>query len=225
MALHTKKQFAELCGMKTGNLSNYEARGKVVYSGDYVDDTIEPNKTFLELRLASLSKTGPSTKKEPPPAGEKVTTSAPVVEKAKRPAPAAPKVEPPSESEGGQKGSIYQLTAQKLSSQIDKMSLEMDKLRLQNAKFLGEVVPAGLIKPCIIQHNQSILHQSKITIDKIVREIAKKKQFSADEVAELKKMYTAELNDMMKKATTVTIKALKSIIDDFAAKRSAGERT
>jgi len=47
MALHTKKQFAELCGLTLGNLSNYATRGKVIYSGDYVDDTIEPNISFL----------------------------------------------------------------------------------------------------------------------------------------------------------------------------------
>jgi len=53
MALHTKKQFADLCGITPGNLSNYASpkRRKVVYSGDYVEDTIEPNISFLKKCL------------------------------------------------------------------------------------------------------------------------------------------------------------------------------
>ena len=49
MALHTKKDFAELCGMTTKVLSVYASKNrcKVVYSGDYVDDKIEPNISFL----------------------------------------------------------------------------------------------------------------------------------------------------------------------------------
>ena len=49
MALHTKKDFAELCGMTTKLLSVYASKNrcKVVYSGDYVDDKIEPNISFL----------------------------------------------------------------------------------------------------------------------------------------------------------------------------------
>lgn len=50
MALLTKKEFAEKCGLETKSLSVYARpdRRKVVYSGDYVDDSIEPNKSFLQ---------------------------------------------------------------------------------------------------------------------------------------------------------------------------------
>jgi hypothetical protein len=53
MALHTKKQFAKLCGITTKELSVYAGpkRRKVVYSGDYVDDTIQPNIDFLRTWL------------------------------------------------------------------------------------------------------------------------------------------------------------------------------
>lgn len=48
MAFLTKKEFADLCGMTTGNLSNYITRKKVFPSGDLIDDTFAANKEFLE---------------------------------------------------------------------------------------------------------------------------------------------------------------------------------
>jgi hypothetical protein len=38
MALHSKSDFAKLCGLTTGNLTNYIKRNKVLMSGDFIDD-------------------------------------------------------------------------------------------------------------------------------------------------------------------------------------------
>jgi hypothetical protein len=48
MALHSKKEFAAICGLKTKNLAVYESRGKLVYTGESIDDGIEPNRSFLK---------------------------------------------------------------------------------------------------------------------------------------------------------------------------------
>lgn len=217
MALHTKKQFAELCGLTTGNLSVYKDRQKVVYSGDYVDDSIEPNLSFLKLRKEKLkSDSKPQKKTHPPP----TKPSKLVVERPKTQAISAPKVQDP---EG--EGQIYNLTQKKLETQITKMNMEMDKLRLQNSKFMGEVVPFSLIKPCVMQHNQSIIAQSKNTLDNILRLFKKKRDLSADEEAEIRAHFVHELNDMMKKAAAATVKAVNAIVSEFSEKRNVGERT
>ena len=51
MALYTKKQFAELCCVSSQYINEYLKRKHLVLSGDYIDDTIEPNLSFLKKRL------------------------------------------------------------------------------------------------------------------------------------------------------------------------------
>lgn len=214
MALHTKKAFAEMCGMKTGNLSNMVARQKVVYSGDYVDDSIEPNKSFLEQRKAKAINSG-----EPEAAKAQVEYLNPKVSK-----PQPPKQTTPNVSINQQAVEIAALMAEKTNTQIEKMRIEMDKIRLQNSKFMGEVIPSGLIKPVILQHNLSIITESKNMLDNITRILAKKYGIPPDEVANFKSEYIKELNVMIKKASGLTSKSVTNIINEFAEKKSVGER-
>ena len=48
MALHSKKDFAIMCGLSTGNLANNITRGKVITTGKFIDDKIEKNQFFLK---------------------------------------------------------------------------------------------------------------------------------------------------------------------------------
>lgn len=203
-----------MCGMTTGNLSNMVTRGKVVYSGDYIDDSIDPNKSFLCMRKELA--VNPKKKKE-------------VESKTERPAPVVkPSVihnnKVPKVATVNVGGAIYDLNAKKIQTQIDKMNMEMEKLRLNNSKFMGEVIPSGLIKPMILQHNQSILTESKNTIDNIIMIIAKKKDLSSAEVAEIKSKYLFEVNEMIKKSTQLTVKSINNVINEFSEKRNVGER-
>jgi hypothetical protein len=216
MALHTKKEFAKMCGLTTGNLSVYEKRGKVVYSGDYVDDAIEPNGSFLKLRKEKVT-------------GEhvEVQAAAPVVKQTTKviKAPKIHKPEAPNVENEGEKAPVYELTAKKIQTQIAKMDMEMEKMRLQNSKVMGELIPTAMVKPCVLQHNQSILTESKNTIDDIMRIFKKKYSVTPEDEAEMKSQYLVALNDMMKKATTLTVKSINNIVHEFAAKRHVGERT
>lgn len=47
MSLHTKKEFATLCGLTTNKLSVYHSRNKFLLTGDLIDDTLPQNKEFL----------------------------------------------------------------------------------------------------------------------------------------------------------------------------------
>src|SRR5690606_352900 len=56
MALHTKKDFADLCGLRTNTLATYVGRGKVVVRADnMVDDKDPVNKAFLQHRKGKES--------------------------------------------------------------------------------------------------------------------------------------------------------------------------
>ena len=51
MALYTKIQFAELCGVSIQYINEYIKRQHLILSGDYIDNTIEPNISFQQKRL------------------------------------------------------------------------------------------------------------------------------------------------------------------------------
>lgn len=213
MPLYSKKEFADLCGLSTGNLSNYAKRGKIIYSGDYIDDTLDLNASFLAMRQGKL----PKDKIE-----EKEQKHVVEVKKHNTIALNHQNISPNTIKDQAS-NAILQLNTQKIETQINKMKMEMEKLRLQNSKFMGEVVPTGLIKPVILQHNQSILTESKNTIDNILRIFAKKHSLDAAEVAEIKSQYIPELNNMIKKASFLTIKAVNNIINDFSEQKGVGE--
>lgn len=213
MPLYSKKEFADLCGLSTGNLSNYAKRGKIIYSGDYIDDTLDLNASFLAMRQGNFPKDKIKEKEEKPIVEVKKNNTIALNHQNTGPNTAIDQAS----------NAILQLNTQKIETQISKMKMEMEKLRLQNSKFMGEVVPTGLIKPVILQHNQSILTESKNTIDNILRIFAKKHSLDAVEVAEIKSQYIPELNNMIKKASFLTIKAVNNIINDFSEQKGVGE--
>lgn len=212
-----------MCGLTTGNLSVYATRGKIVYSGDYVDDAIDLNLSFLRIRQdkqqsAEKPVKSPKTEQKTPKTVEKSTI--PRVFKPEMAKIPAPNVEKPVEN-----GKNYELNTQKMRTQIMKMEMEIEKLRMQSAKFMGEVIPVGLLKPSVLQHNQSILTQSKIMLDNLTRIIVKKFSIPPEEAAEFRGKCIDELNEMVRKATAVTVKSINNIVNDFAAKKNVGQRT
>src|ERR1700747_3523027 len=50
MALFSKKEFAEKCGLGTNQLSIYIKRGNVVLTGDSVDNTLDKNRAFIQKK-------------------------------------------------------------------------------------------------------------------------------------------------------------------------------
>lgn len=53
MALYTKKEFADICGLPTKNLSTYIGRGKVIVRDDgMIDDAEGINNLFFSKRGA-----------------------------------------------------------------------------------------------------------------------------------------------------------------------------
>jgi predicted transcriptional regulator len=58
MALYSKKEFAELLGIKTKHLSMYISRKQVVVKGNMVDDNDQINALFMQKRAVVTAKSG-----------------------------------------------------------------------------------------------------------------------------------------------------------------------
>lgn len=216
MPLHTKKEFASMCGITTAVLSTYasETRRKVIYTNEYVDSSIEPNKSFLEkwkdknrdkIKPNQLRITRPPTLKEASEGLEKEEWPNEEYDES-----------PISEATG--------LDAKKLKTQILKMEKEIEKLTLSNAKTQGEVVPVGLMDAILLQERQSILMESKNTLQDVLSIFAKRRDLNAEEKADIRGEFLDRLNEMMKRSAEATSKAIKEIVAQYSIKKTVGGR-
>lgn len=213
MALHSKKQFADLCGIATNNLSVQISRGKVIVVNELIDDTLEKNKAFLEKRSSKKpNNSNQNTLLE-------TNTSKLVVESGIKPPQNSNELIIPSESQ-----SYTESERQLKYLDTLKRAAEIEKLSLDVAKKKGEVIPSELVKPVFLQHNQSIVTEFKNVTDEVIRMFAKKKSLSVNEVAEITGELTSCINNAMNKATMATVNAIDSIVNDFAEKKGVGER-
>lgn len=213
MALHSKKQFADLCGIATNNLSVQIARGKVIVVNDLIDDTLEKNKSFFEKRASKK----PANSNQS--ASIEINTSKITTESIVKPPQNLNELIAPSENQ-----SYTESERQLKYLDTLKRAAEIEKLSLDVAKKKGEVIPSELVKPVFLQHNQSIITEFKNVTDEVIRMFAKKKSLSVNEVAEITGELTSCINNAMNKATTATVNAIDSIVNDFAEKKGVGER-
>lgn len=217
MPLYTRAKFAELCGCTTGNLTNYIKRGKVVLSGDYVDDDYPLNRDFLEHRRGkTLAK---SNKKDT------------VKPKIKAPVPPDPDpigniIPPDDDDDDLQEGdqSTGTLIKAKLKAEILKKHREIALLKLREDKLNGEIIPIDVIKDLFAQHNKSIAVQVKNTIENIITMFAKTANLNVNQIAELRGRALQEINTGVDKAIYETRKSLKKIRDMHSQKKEIGER-
>lgn len=215
MALHSKKDFAEMCDLTTGNLSVYEGRRKVVYSGDYVDDSIEPNKSFLEKRKAKAQKESPSEN----PFADLPTVTKKEVKVKERDHP-APKVKPADSS----KGKLYQLDHEKVQLQNEKLSLNNEMLRRKLEKIEGESIPTTLVKAIISQLGRSFPTEYKNLYEQSLVEISKKYNISLEDQAKYKGSAIENINKATGRAISQSRRELNNVIKLFSEKKEVGER-
>lgn len=219
MALHSKKDFAEMCGLTTGNLSVYEARRKVVYSGDYIDDSIELNRLFLDKRRRLQAKKSPERPTEPP----KSDPPPPAPPKVEKPAPTRPK--PPR---------VVQLTdtgAGLIAEDAEKARLTNEKLQLANEfmrkrleKLMGESIPTELVKAIIAQLGRSFPTEYRNLWDQTMADLAKKYNMSFEDEAKYRAIGIESINKFTERAVAEAGRELKNLIQQISEKREVGER-
>lgn len=217
MALFTKKDFASQCHLTTGNLSNYVKLGKVVYSGDYIDDSIELNRVFRELRQAKKG-----LPKSDKPETVKPDPGQPVLKSDTKPRYKEPKA--PNVSSPQVKTQLATLITQLKEADVEKRLLENENLRLKIEKARGEVIPVELVKPLVLQNNQAFVTAFLNAADEVIRRFSKKKDLSLDEQATMRGELVDAINAAASKAVLMAVKAAEGIAKEFAGKKGVGER-
>ena len=202
MALLTKKEFSVRCGMTTKMLAAYasEKRRKVVYTGDRVNDQIEPNRTFMlmqsQKRLAK-GKTSP----------DKVHLAN-------------------QQKEQGQTEvdtSFLMLEKEKLRLQVAKLENENKKLTLGNEKTQGNFIPVEFVSMVVLQLSEAIHQAWENELDDFILKFAAKNGLTRQEIIMLRAEKIASSNSSREKAIVQAKKMIRTAQRETSDKRGVGE--
>ena len=212
MAFHTQKDFAELIGKTRGWLNVYiRDRGKVILSGDFIDDKHPTNAAFLKKWVAKKNevKKKPAPKKTP---GPNITKPKSVETKLKAPNISEP-VEVPIDSPEDD------LDRQKKVAEIRFKLSQIEKNDLQSAKLRGDSIPTALVSGVVSTLGRSFQSSYKNGAEALLLEIAHKAKLSAKLEAEFK----GQLIKLINKAHADAIKQAKTTIETIVSEVAAIE--
>lgn len=231
MALHTKKEFALLCGIinasgqgDTKKLSTYHSRKKLVYSGDYVDDSIRINKDFLsEWKLKTESKpiTPARATKElklirPLTASEMISEENPDLSRTEK-----PNTGDSSEDETDEARAELM---KKLKLTNDKLTEEIKKLKLGNNKTQGNFVDIEAVKGLFVMYSETVDAGWLMAFDNFVIKYASRNQLTREEMLEMKSSLKELSNATKIGAIESTQRTMRRLQTDASNQRGKGER-
>jgi len=218
MALYTKKDFAEKCGMPTNSLATYIRRKKVVVGlNDLIDDKVAENRLFLEKNKNKVSEkqlVGDLKKRLP---------LVPLMAESGIDEQFKAVMNNQSNGEKPPMDLVESTEWEKYWSAL-KREKENEKLDLDNQKRRGEVIPSAIIAPLFFQHSQSLMTAFKITMEDIIRTMGKRYGITPADVSEMRGVIIRGINDAMVKAEETTTSALGGIVAEFQDKKGVGER-
>ena len=225
MALYPKSHFASLCGLTVGNLGNYIKRGKVIMSGDYIDDSIPDNKSFLENRLAKIqAKNEDNQIVNPASAVVSITEpDIPNVQDPERKPISIPNTKSSARDATPSGKSRNQLEIEKKALEIEKLKVDTRLQELKEEKIRGEVIPISLVKGIIMNLSQSILTSHKDADEYLLIRISKEAKLSGDQLAMLRGEMIKSLNEAVEKAIKASQRNIKNLMDEFSIKKEVGE--
>ena len=216
MALHTKKQFSELCGLTTKLLSTYAGRGKVVYSGDYVDDTIQTNIDFLKKHRDKVDGRAAESVPDIPVTTKELTTLN--VSEPKYKAPKAPKTSEPKEKSGG----VYELSQDKIQLQIENLELKNRELEQKLNIRDGLSIPKEPVLIAFKYLTKNISTSVKNDVENLITRY--EKCFTSQQFADIRKGIVKAINHANGVAVEQCKIQISEIILVSSNKKEVGER-
>lgn len=212
MAFHSRKEFAVLTGVSTGNVATYLERRKLLLSGKLIDDTIEPNASFLKKRLEYIaSNPKPAAKKE----GD-TTPAAPPVEKPKADKKAPPVKEPKHNPLYETDRKIKEIELRQKESNLRIGLLREEKLR-------GESIPVNLVNDLFSQLGNAIISSYRDGAENLLQEICFTNRIPDNELARLRGKLVEIINKSHKNAIDATKKSVKRLKEEYAQSKEPAD--
>jgi hypothetical protein len=234
MAYHIKARFADLCGIQRNKLAVYIKRGKVVCSGDVIDDSHPVNREFIEkwqhksglveeksdaVEVDANTVTG--TTDAVSAVANPFVGRIPKIEPPKpRPAPKSPNIQPPSEF-------MYagnQLDAQIKSVELERKLEDLEIAKLKRQKMAGESMPTDLVKNTISVYSRSVSRSFNNAADNLLVEFQTMADISREQVSVMRGKLNAIVNKAINDAYENAIDMVDNIVDEYSETRGKGER-
>ena len=229
MAYHKRKDFGAMCNIRSGDLSNYIKRGKVILSGELIDDSLYENAEFMRKRAGvfpSTEKVIVKTTKSVKPVNNTKVESFNIVEPERK-----KEVSPRFEEPRIPAQSYYDSLDDKARLEAEKKALEVEKLKKENRilkskaeKLEGELIPTDLVKSLIRELSEAMKIAYMESIETYTVIVSAQKKLTNDEVSGIKKHFTGLINDTISKQVVVAKKMLSNIVNEYSMSRGRGER-
>jgi hypothetical protein len=214
MALYNKADFARLCGVTTSYITQNVIRNKIVMTGKYIDDSISQNWGFLEKRREAL-------KKEVNEVDETTATETKEVKTDKAKIPKGKEVKTDADVEGT---GLHQLEKKKKALDIQKITEEIEILKVKKDKLHGVVIPTELVKLVMSQFSASIATSFKNGAENWLIEISKIAGLNRTQVAEARGKLIKVINNSVNEAVDNSKKMVAQIQAEHTEKREVGEK-
>lgn len=217
MALYTKAQFAEKCGIKnkgSAYIATYIKRGKLILSGDYIDDTVAENRDFLNKQIERNAKTEQNTK--PPKSRAGHLKIAP---------PARPDIPVPNVSEPDYSGENTGGIDKKIKlQQYEKLKVDTRLQEIKEQKLRGVLIPTDLVRDLFARYTKLVVGEFGNTLDKFITRVSGEHAIPNEKQAKYRVEILDGINEMNESAINDTLKNLRQLIDEFKETRERGER-
>ncbi len=209
MALYTRKQFQDLCGVDRAYLAVYVKRGKLILTGEMIDDTIPQNKDFLDRQISKLKAASNSQEKSIP-------------------AQQVIKNDEPGENNQQLRHNFSKnnvaLDLELKNADLAKKEVDTRIALLKEEKLRGTVIPTDIVKVVFTQHFKSVTSAFHQAADNLIVNIAKKKDLNREEVADIRGILIEIINEAVKDSIDESKNSITNIIAEYSDKKGIGER-
>ena len=231
MPLYSRKEFRKEYDLTSGNLSNMISRGTVVeeYEGFLSTDNYK-NQKWITKRLEKLSgetknnpeiverKTPP--KKKQPAKQEKVKKALSVKQMTVKPRKELEPVDQDFEYSGI--GSQIQRQKDLIDLKNKELSAELTQLKID--KEMGKLIPVDLVMDILKIFHQSVMTEYKNSTDNVLTIFTKRKDYSNEEVAEIRGSLVFSINEAGDKSIKTAKKTMEGVVEDYSNKKGVGQR-
>lgn len=212
MALYTKAEYAQECGVSRAHISMAIKRGKLII-GD--DDKVDSDNALNKLYKATCAENA-SKKGQPVKVPEIKGKRAPLPKKEKS-APART-TNPLMEQRITQK---FDIDHEEKQARIQKIRKEVEMADLKQMKLTGQLIPTDLVFGVIRQLSQSITMSFKNQLEAVVTDISKKAKLDRKESAELRGLIKDHLNTTIGNAVDSAQQHIDNIVKEHSQDRKA----
>lgn len=204
MALYTRKEFYEKCGIQKAHLNVYIQRGKVILSSEgLIDDTIEKNRIFYERQLIKLQVNGIPVKKT-------VTEEKPEAEK---------------RTDNFNSKIVFELEQKLKQAELEKKEVDTRIALLKEEKLRGIVIPTDIVTMLFAQHFKSMSVEFNQGADNLITEFSKMAELNITQISELRGKLIAIVNDAIHRGIEESKKSVKNIVAEYSEKKGVGEKS